>query len=159
MLSDFEAFEVVPPEEAHADSEAVWISSRWEDRRKHSGELRCRWVLREFANKPSEGEFFVATPSKTAVEVVHVRAVECGYDLVDFDFPRTFLHAPEVEHVYTQPAEGYGDKSKAAWRMRRKVNGRRNGSQDFVEWFASMAESTLKMKRNPSSQACSRGAP
>ena len=62
MLRDFPAVKDVLLEVANSDTSAVWIKSRWEDVRKDTGEVRCRWVLQEFATTPGSSQFFAATP-------------------------------------------------------------------------------------------------
>lgn len=92
-----------------------------EDVIKDSGEVRCRWVLREFATTPGDSKYYATTPSKTAVEILHAHAVQEGNDLVYFDLTRAFMHAPETRVLYTSPAVGYGDPKKEARLLVRKI--------------------------------------
>ena len=87
--------------------EKKWISSRWEDVCKASGELRSRLVLREFASSPGEGEYFSPTPTVVSIEIIHVRALVRSHSLVYFDLTRAFYHAVENRRIYTDPPLGY----------------------------------------------------
>ena len=137
-MVDFDAFEWVRTDDYIKDSTAGkrWVSSRWEDRRKDSGELRSRWVLRDFATTNAESEFFAATPHASCVEMVHVRALKMDHDIAYFDLTRAFYHAPELDCVYADPPEGWREEGWC-WKLKKKIPGSRNGSQSFVEWFAS----------------------
>ena len=114
--------------------DAKWITSRWEDVRKDTGELRSRWVLREFANTKAEGEFFSATPDETKVEAVHLFALLNNLEIKYMDASRAFLHAPEDEDVYTDSPKCWECEGQC-WKLIRNINGRRNGSQSFTEWL------------------------
>lgn len=46
-------------------------SSCWEDVVRDSGEVRCRWDLREFANIPGDSRFDATTQSSGAVEMLY----------------------------------------------------------------------------------------
>jgi hypothetical protein len=54
-LMAFGVLEYVPESRFKEVDGAIWISSRWEDIRKDSGQVRSRWVLQEFARKAGEG--------------------------------------------------------------------------------------------------------
>eukprot|EP00974_Lingulodinium_polyedra_P090898 8813606-Lingulodinium_polyedra.AAC.1 len=59
------------------------------------------------------------------------------YPVIYFDATTAFLHAPELEVIYTEPPEGYEDEDRAlVWQLLRKINGRRDGSQEWCEWLA-----------------------
>ena len=76
MLKSCGDLEEVLRSDADKDPDGVWITSRWEDARKDSGELRARWVLREFATTPGDTFFFASTPSNGAIEIIHIRALD-----------------------------------------------------------------------------------
>ena len=146
-LESFQAFEWRRRSEMKENPDAKYISSRWEDIRKDSGLIRSRWVLREFANTQSEGEFFSATPDPTSIEVVHMYALMHDHDIWYIDLKRAFLHAPEFDIVWSEPPEGWNVDPDWVWQLKRKLNGRRDGSQSFSEWFGVQLQQ-LGMKRS-----------
>ena len=148
-LTDFSAFEWWKLEDAQKmiDEGARWIGSRFEDQVK--GDIvRSRWVLQDFARKKSDvGEFFSATPPSIAVRLFHVMAVCFDTPIIYFDLTTAFLHAPETEDIFTCPPEGYG-VGGWCWKLRRKVNGRRDGSKEFTEWIAPIIVKHLGFERS-----------
>ena len=114
---------------------AKWIGSRWEDQRKDSGCVRSRWVLQEFATSNVHGDFHSATPDALEIELVHLHALDQDLDLGYIDVQRAFLHAPELDNVFTWAPAGH-DGNGSIVQLMRKVNGRRDGSKQFGEWFA-----------------------
>ena len=117
--------------------EARWVGSRFEDRRKDTGELRCRWVLQDFARtKDTESTHFSATPERMLVELVHVHALVHGNDLRYLDEVRAFPHAPETEELYTEAPAGMTDDPSPVVRTIRRINGHRGGSKGYTDWSA-----------------------
>jgi hypothetical protein len=121
--------------DADKDPSRKYISSRWEEMWKDDNTFRSRWVLRDFAKTKGEGDFFNPTPSKSASELVHIRALEKGHTIRYLDCSRAFPHAPELERIYTNTPAGYEWKYGLMARPLRKINDRRDGSQAFGTWF------------------------
>ena len=88
-------------------SQGKWIKSRWEETRKDNGTYRSRWVLQEFANKNAEGDFFSATPDAYDIDLVHIQALIEEHEIRYLDYTREFLHAPEMEMIFTDPPAGF----------------------------------------------------
>ena len=134
-LNKFGVLKYVHPDVFSQTPDAKWIGSRWEDVRKDSGCVRSRWVLQEFATSNVHGDFHSATPDALEIELVHLHALDQELDLGYIDVQRAFLHAPEIDSVFTWAPAGH-DGNGSIVQLMRKVNGRRDGSKQFGEWFA-----------------------
>ena len=91
--------------------------------------------MQEFANKNAEGDFFSATPDAYEIDLVHIKALIEEHEIRYLDYTRAFLHAPEMETIFTDPPAGF-ERPGLCWRLKRKINGRRDGTQTFTEWAA-----------------------
>lgn len=134
-LNEFGVLEYADKEEFNRGNGDLWNSSRWEDLRKDAGRVCCRWVLREFATSADQGDVFSPTPDHAEVELMHVHGLDQKLDVCSLDVQRAFLHAPEVDRAFTSPPEGCECGGQIV-RLKRKVYGRRNGPQVFMEWLA-----------------------
>ena len=115
--------------------DATWLGTRWEDTRKDTGEVRSRWVAQDFAFQKVDGEHFAGTPDASEIEAVHLRALACSYEIRYLDYKRAFLHAPEEKMVFSKAPKGFEQEGYCV-RFKRKIAGRRDGSQCFSEWMA-----------------------
>ena len=143
-LEQFGAF-IWVEEHVASEHKGRWISSRWEDIRKDTGEVRSRWVLRKYANTDAGTDHFSPTPDNASIQVLHVLALNYGWDIMYLDLRRAFMHAPEQELIFTYPPDGWQSPGWV-WQLLRKINGRRDGSHEFTEWFSTQLEQ-LKFKR------------
>ena len=67
--------------------------------------------------------------------MVHLHAMAHKQQITYIDLERAFLHAPEKQCVVTEAPEGWR-KEGMCWRLKRKINGRRDGTKEFGEWFS-----------------------
>lgn len=103
---------------------------------------RCRWVLREFrgASQREVGELYAPTPNPITTNLLDVVALSRGWCIQTIDLTLAFPHAEEPDVVYSSVPEGYEREGFVAVRMLRKINGRRDGTHGFVEWFSHVLE-------------------
>ncbi len=134
FLEKFQTLGYLSREQAEK-ANGLWISSRWEDVRKDSGNVRSRWVLREFNGGKKDLQYFAPTPDPAEVEALHVHALRNSKDLIYLDFSRALFHSPETELVFTENPEGFGPPGTVS-RLLRKINGRRDGTATCVEWLS-----------------------
>ena len=87
--------------------------------------------MQDIARTKVDGDYFSATPDAVEIELVHVKATLDDTEIRYLDFTRAFLHAPEMELVYTNPPQGW-EKEGWVWRLLRKINGRRDGHSDVL---------------------------
>ncbi len=109
-LGEFEAYEWYTEGDARKVEGGIWFDSKWVDERKSSGELRSRWVGREFARGNSAGDYFSPTPDHAEIEVLHLFALNHSHEIRYLDLRRAFLHAPELEWVFTNHLKGGSDQ-------------------------------------------------
>jgi hypothetical protein len=69
------------------------------------------------------------------VNLIHLIAVTRRFPIYYVDASVAFMHTPEEAQVFTHPAEGFGTTG-FWWRLKRKINGKRDGAQGFQLWLA-----------------------
>ena len=98
--------------------------------------VRARFVVRQFA-KSLDANIYSPTPGLEVTRVLLAMALSKDLTILFGDISVAFMNTPmpEGDLVYVEPPEGLYEHNDTVWCLKRALNGLRDASRLFHEYF------------------------
>ena len=149
-----EVFEAISRDDV--DPSWTWLSARWENQQR-VGEVRCRYVAREFRSMdPGREGLFTPSSEPTTGRLIDFKAVKYNQLTVLLDAVNAYFNALQDGNVVVEPPREWvqaealkGNTTKTLWKLRKKLYGQRNASVGFSDFMQGVLVGEMKFEQCP----------
>ncbi|CAE7029215.1 GIP [Symbiodinium sp. CCMP2592] len=144
-MDKYDTYDPRPEEEAQGKK---ILDSTWVVTRRPTGEVKCRYCLRDLKRGKKRDDVFAVASSQATARVIDTVGVKKGYVFFTADAENAYWQVPIKEDVYMYPPAEWLEKRKAAglphqglvWKLKKEWYGRQIAGQSFVDWAAQQAK-------------------
>ena len=130
-----EVFEAISRDDV--DPSWTWLSARWENQQRE-GEVRCRYVAREFRSMdPGREGLFTPSSEPTTGRLIDFKAVKYNQLTVLLDAVNAYFNALQDGNVVVEP------------QLRKKLYGQRDASMGFSDFTQGVLVGEMKFEQCP----------
>ena len=143
-MDKYDTYEPRPQEEAIGKK---ILDSTWVVTRRPTGEIKCRYCLRDLKRGKKRDDVFAVASSQATARVIDTIGVKKGYVFFTADAENAYWQVPIKEEVYMWPPTEWVEQRRAqglpceglVWKLKKEWYGRQIAGQSFVDWAAQQA--------------------
>ena len=144
-MDKYDAYEPRPLTEAQGKK---ILDSTWVVTRRPTGEVKCRYCLRDLKRGKKRDDVFAVASSQATARLIDTIGVKKGYVFFTADAENAYWQVPIKEEVYMYPPDEWLEAKREAglpyrgivWRLKKEWYGRQIAGQSFVDWAAEQAK-------------------
>ncbi|CAE7201682.1 RE1 [Symbiodinium sp. CCMP2592] len=146
-LSKMDKYDTYEPRPASEAEGKKILDSTWVVTRRPTGEVKCRYCLRDLKRGKKRDDVFAVASSQATARVIDTVGVKKGYVFFTADAENAYWQVPIKEEVFLWPPTEWIEQRRAqglpcdglVWKLKKEWYGRQIAGQSFVDWAAQQA--------------------